>query len=66
VASANARLEVRPHGLHRGAASGFFDVRPGWYRVYAPDIDSLAVCRVPCRTAQVVALIESSTLTVRP
>jgi hypothetical protein len=67
VASANARLEVRPHRPHSGAAaSGFFDVRPGWYRVYAAGIDSLDVCRVPCRTAQVVALIESSTLTVRP
>jgi hypothetical protein len=67
VGSPKTRLEVWPHGLNRAAsAASAFDIRPGPYRVYAPGIDSLDICRVPCRTPQVIGLSGSRARTVRP
>jgi hypothetical protein len=67
VGDSTTRVEVWPHGANRRPLSTtHFEVRPGSYRVYAPGVDSLDVCRLPCRTVRVVGLSASQTLVVRP
>lgn len=67
VAAKNARIQVGPRSAERTPETSWRDtVRPGTYRVYASGLDSLAVCRVPCRKPVFVRLAGASTLTIRP
>ena len=52
-----ARLAIVPNRAAAAAPDGLaaFEVRPGWYRVLAPGLDSVFACRLPCTSVQAVA-----------
>lgn len=47
-----AMLPRRPDGSDLSA----FQVRPGWYRLIAPGLDSVFACRFPCTRVEAIAL----------
>jgi hypothetical protein len=67
VADSADWIRVRPTGVgHAPSPSATYTVRPGTYRVYAPGIDSLEVCRMPCDKSQVIGLVSGRKQTIRP
>jgi hypothetical protein len=67
VADSSSWIRVRPTAVGNAtSSSATYVVRPGIYRVYAPGIDSLEVCRMPCDKSQVIRLANGSKQTIRP
>jgi hypothetical protein len=58
----NVWYVVRPRGANvsAGGAVSDFTVRAGVYRVLAPGVDSIEICRQPCRESLLVALTQAS------
>jgi hypothetical protein len=54
-ADSNARLAILPKRPD-GADPSAFTVRPGWYRLIAPGLDSVFACRIPCTRVEAIAL----------
>src|SRR4051812_5611302 len=57
----NVWYVVRPRGADASAGGAISDfmVRAGTYRVLAPGVDSIEICRQPCRSSSVVALTQA-------
>jgi hypothetical protein len=53
-ADSSARLAVLPQRSVRDLSA--YQVRPGWYRLIAPGLDSVFACRFPCAQVEPIPL----------
>jgi len=55
---------IAPRGMEQ--RNGGVPVSPGVYRLLAPGIDSIEVCRIPCKTPRTFSVAGASSRTIRP